>query len=115
MARGAPKGNQYALGNSGGKNWQDRLKKCVEDKEKEIEQNVLSRMAKKITAKKLIELDEATTTKISDIKDVAMPIVIKGMKEIKELELSGDIKIINYADTLQLPTKKLPTTPVESD
>ena len=97
MARGAPKGNQYALGNSGGKNWQDRLKKCVEDKEKEIEQNVLSRMAKKIATKKLIELDEATTIKISDVKDIAMPIVLKGITDKVDITSKGEVvKSFNY-------------------
>ena len=84
---GAPKGNQYAKGNRGGGDKPDSVKFAA---------FINSAMANEIGNEELKRIKSEKKRKREDLKEIVMPIVLKGMTEKIDMTTKG--KSINYEE-----------------
>jgi hypothetical protein len=73
---------------------------------------------------KQITLEELATSRVykhltnndddKAVKEIALPVYLKSKADKIEQKIDGKLEIVNYADTIQLPTEGLPTATPES-
>ena len=109
MARkGGNPGLKGVKGKSGRKSRLEEIKTVLENCTEEITQEALLKLANSRVFKAITENEGLLAT-----KDFALPVTLRGMT----LKIGGDkdnpleVKIVNYADTLQLPAEELPDSP----
>lgn len=92
------KGNKMAVGNRGGKSWQERLKKALEQKEIELTEEIMKKLAYRVATKKLLLIDEQEVPSTDDVSRIAMPIVTKGMTSNQNV--TGQVTVLSLPTSL---------------
>jgi len=95
------KGHKLSVGNNGGKNWHERLNKIIKTKTKQIHKDAIIKLADNVVARKLVEFVEEDTNKISEVKDIALPVYLKSKADKTEHKETINIKFDESFETSQ--------------